>query len=337
MTSLSAPPRRVGWDEIPAQVRDAVADLLGSPVVAARSQSGGFSPGSADRVLCADGRRAFVKTATADRNPQVVGIHRREAAVAAVLPGGVPAPRLIGTAGGDDWIALAFEEIDGASPRLPWQPDALEATLDAFARVAAAPLDAAARRVLRPIDGHVAELAGGWARLLADPPTDDHTHAPSGEPGHPLTAALTDPDVAWAWERAPRWAAAAPDVVAQCRGESLVHYDARSDNILLDAAGTAVLVDWPWAARGAPWFDAVLLLVDVRMHDADADIARLRATHPVFAAADDAAVAGVLAAFAGFMLDAGRRPAPPGLPTLSEFQLTQGAVACCLLREQLGA
>ena len=52
---------RVAWADLPAPVRDVVADILGSPVLAAVSQPGGFSPGSADRVCTADGRRAFVK------------------------------------------------------------------------------------------------------------------------------------------------------------------------------------------------------------------------------------------------------------------------------------
>src|SRR5689334_9320284 len=52
---------RIGWADLPANVRDSVAGILGEPVVEAVSQSGGFSPGTADRVTTASGRRAFVK------------------------------------------------------------------------------------------------------------------------------------------------------------------------------------------------------------------------------------------------------------------------------------
>ena len=52
---------RVAWADLPARVRDVVEEILGAPVVEAVSQPGGFSPGSADRVRTADGRRAFVK------------------------------------------------------------------------------------------------------------------------------------------------------------------------------------------------------------------------------------------------------------------------------------
>lgn len=323
---MTQPPAtaRVGWDEIPPHVRDAVAGILGSPVVHAVSQPGGFSPGSADRVACADGRRAFVKTATAARNPEVVGIHRREAAVAAVLPPQVPAPHMIGTAGGEDWIALAFEEVDGGHAALPWQPDALLATLDAFARIGSATLDARARELLRPIAGPIADIAGGWGRILADGVLADTRH--------PLDT--SDPDVAWACDRAARWAGDAEALVAECAGDALVHFDARHDNILIDTAGNALLIDWPWAVRGAPWFDAVLLLVDVRMQDADADVSRLLGSHRAFTGATEATVTRLLAGFAGIMLDRGRHREPPGLPTLRAFQRAQGAVACRLLRER---
>jgi hypothetical protein len=53
-------PGRMPWDDVPAEVQSAVAEILGSPVVSAQSQTGGFSPGSADRVVTADGLRAFV-------------------------------------------------------------------------------------------------------------------------------------------------------------------------------------------------------------------------------------------------------------------------------------
>lgn len=56
------------------------------------------------------------------------------------------------------------------------------------------------------------------------------------------------------------------------RGDALVHWDARSDNVLL-CDGDAVLVDWAWACRGAPWLDTLLLAGDLRIQggpDADA-------------------------------------------------------------------
>ena len=51
---------RVLWADLPLRVQAAVEEILGSPVVQAVSQPGGFSPGCADRIVTADGRRAFV-------------------------------------------------------------------------------------------------------------------------------------------------------------------------------------------------------------------------------------------------------------------------------------
>ncbi|GCB50951.1 hypothetical protein SNL152K_8298 [Streptomyces sp. NL15-2K] len=69
--SPSAPPAtgtRIPWAHLPEPVRDAVADVLGGPVVHAVTQPGGFSPGAATRVRTADGRRAFVKAVSGDAN-----------------------------------------------------------------------------------------------------------------------------------------------------------------------------------------------------------------------------------------------------------------------------
>ena len=46
---------RITWSDLPGQVRAAVEEPAGSPVLAAESQAGGFSPGTADRVVTAYG------------------------------------------------------------------------------------------------------------------------------------------------------------------------------------------------------------------------------------------------------------------------------------------
>src|SRR5215831_12914943 len=71
---------RLAWAELPAPVRAAIEARFGVPVVAARDQSGGFSPGLAARLRLADGQRVFVKAVNAGRNPESPGMYRREAA-----------------------------------------------------------------------------------------------------------------------------------------------------------------------------------------------------------------------------------------------------------------
>src|SRR3954464_11392696 len=86
---------RLAYDALPAPVRGWVDTTLGSPVVQARTQPGGFSPGVAARLVCADGSRAFVKAVSAKTNEDSPKLHRREAQVLAALPDDLPVPRLI--------------------------------------------------------------------------------------------------------------------------------------------------------------------------------------------------------------------------------------------------
>jgi hypothetical protein len=116
---------RVRWEELPAAVHAYVAEVLGSPVVQAVSQSGGFSPGSADRVVTAGGARAFVKAVSPLQNSDSPELHAREARIAGFLPVEVPAPRLLGATAVEDWQVLVLEEVAGHQPDLPWRTDDL--------------------------------------------------------------------------------------------------------------------------------------------------------------------------------------------------------------------
>ena len=73
---LRAGGERRRWADLPDQVQHAVAAVLGAPVVHAESQPGGFSPGTADRVVTAAGARAFVKAVSPELNPDSVALHR---------------------------------------------------------------------------------------------------------------------------------------------------------------------------------------------------------------------------------------------------------------------
>ncbi|GIJ21197.1 hypothetical protein Vlu01_18210 [Micromonospora lutea] len=55
--------------------------IIGDRVVEAVSQSGGYSPGTADRVRTTSGRRAFVKAASPAQNPDTPAMHRAEARI----------------------------------------------------------------------------------------------------------------------------------------------------------------------------------------------------------------------------------------------------------------
>lgn len=104
-----------------------------------------------------------------------------------------------------------------------------------------------------------------------------------------------------------------------------MHLDIRADNVVLDE-DNVTFVDWPWAGRGARWIDLVAFLPSVAMQGGP-DPEDVWHAHPWSAGVDPEAVDGVLAAFAGMFTRQALRPAPPGLPTLRQFQAAQGTTA----------
>ncbi|WP_353807748.1 hypothetical protein [Agromyces sp. SYSU T00194] len=311
---------RMPWGEVPASLRAAVEDVLGSRVVSADSQSAGFSPGSADRVVTADGRRAFVKTASAAINARAVELHRQEAAIAAALPAHLPTPGVLGVIDRGDWIAVVFEDVAGRHPHTPWQRDEVIAVLDALDALTSRPAPPELATTLPRVPDAIGHDLRGFERLAADPGR---------------LPALAPDDDAWVRTRLDRLAAMAIELLGEIGGDRLAHLDARADNLLVTPAGEVVLVDWPWAAVGAAWFDAFLLLVNVRLYDPAADVEALLAEHPVFAGLDPDTATRTIAGFTGFCLDAAGQPEVPAIPTLRRFQLDQGLAGLAWLRERM--
>lgn len=309
-----APERRsrVRWADLPESLRSAVEYMAGSPVTAAHSQPGGYSPGSADRVVTAQGARFFVKAVSSSLNAESPQLHRREARIMNLLPAGLPTPQLVGTYDDGEWVALVFSDVEGRHPQLSGTD--LRAVLDAVDAISALSLPPEALEVLPSLTEEVRGIFAGWARLRHDPhPGLD----PWAVEHHALLESLS---------------ATAADTVG---GDRLAHVDLRADNVLIDGGGRAVIVDWPWAAHGASWFDALTLLVDARVTDPACDTEAALRQHTVFASAGAHQVDSVLAALAGYFLDNARKPSPPGLPTLRAFQLAEGAACLGWLRERL--
>jgi Ser/Thr protein kinase RdoA (MazF antagonist) len=294
-------------------VRDEVEGRLGGRVVEAATQATGFSPGLAVRVRLEDGRRAFVKAVGPEPNPDSLEAHRAEARTMAALPRSAPAPRLLWSLDRDGWVALAFEDVDGAHPTLPWRPDELErvlAMLTGMARVLTPAPPGPPRIADRLRDGFT-----GWRRLAAgdddpaglDPWAVRHLHR------------LADLEAGWVWAS---------------EGPTLLHADLRADKLLLTPT-RVVAVDWPWACVGAAWVDLLLLLPSVAMQGGP-DPEATFAGHPLTAAADPAAVTATLAAWTGYLAAGARLPPPPGLPTLRAFQRGQAVVALDWVRRRTG-
>lgn len=296
---------RLAWADLPARVRAAVEEKAGAAVVAARDQRGGFSPGVAARLTLEGGRRVFVKAVSPSINPESVALHRGEARTLAALPAGVPAPRLLWTRDDGDWIILGIEDIGGSPPSLPWRRDALDRVVDALAAMADTRAPAA-------LPGIVDQMAGkftGWRTLAAGPP----------------------PDLG-PWERRhlPRLAALEASWPEHATGHTLLHLDLRADNLLLGPDGTVHIVDWAHACAGAAWVDLALLLLEVDLPAADLDGILASAGAP------PEGVDALVCAFAGLLTERSRRPAPPNLPTIRDFQRVSARMAIDRLAGRTG-
>jgi aminoglycoside phosphotransferase (APT) family kinase protein len=309
---VSTPPAegaRVAWQDVPEPVREAIERVCGAPVIEARTQPGGFSPGVAARVRCTDGTRCFVKAASAEANPDTPGLHRQEARVLAdldplIAAGQLPVPRLWGTVELGPWFALVIDDVAGRQPTLPWHDDELGLVLAALDRLA---------ETLTPTPVTVPAIAEyfetdftGW-RTLSKSPDDDRI----------------DP---WARARLPELAGLEATWTAHAAGSTLVHADIRADNLLLTDDGVMV-VDWPHACRGAAFADLVFFAPSVAMQGGPEPAALLARSH-VGRDASREALAALVCALAGFFTERSLQPPPPGLPTVRRFQAAHAEVTC---------
>ncbi len=142
-------------------------------------------------------------------------------------------PRLLGWE--DDGVAplLVLDDLSDARWPPPWTAETVEAVRRTLARVAGTAAPAGAP----DLEAAQRERLSGWVRVSNDrAPFLGLGLATEGWLDRALPALL---DVS---------------ARAQLRGDSLVHFDVRSDNLCL-RDGHAILIDWPGWARGSAQFD----------------------------------------------------------------------------------
>ncbi len=308
---------RLVWEEVPGGLRRSVETHLGGRVGRADSQHRGFSPTLASRLTLRNGDQFFVKAIAPDSQSGAPGgqeLYRQEARVAALLPDGAPVPRLVDSWEDEGWVVLAFEDVDGQHPILPWDRGQLGSVLEAMAALAS---DLTPSPLALPPAG----VPGGrnwWGELADDVSRLDRLPA-------------LDP---WIRTNLGLLASTATGPGGSYAGSTLLHTDIRADNILL-TNDRVVFVDWPHARVGAPWVDLVFFLPSVAMQGGpNPDTLFWR--HPAARGADPTHVLSALAGLAGFFVHGATEDPPPGLPTLRRFQLAQGAEAVGWLRRMMG-
>jgi len=296
--------RRLSWPFLPKHVRALVEQRCGAPVVQAASQDGGFTPGFASVLTCADGSRHFVKAASTVAQAAFAESYRQEARKLAALPRGVPAPRLLWSHD-DDWVVLGIEYVEGRAPARPWVRRELDRCLDAIE--AMTPALTPSPTPLDSFETEFAPFVGAWDHVRATRPALPHL------------------------EEAAALAARFGEVVA---GDTLVHTDLRDDNLLLGPHGEVWMCDWNWPVRGAAWLDTVFLLVQPRGDGLDVEgiVAERALTQDVPAESIDV----VLALLAGYFRKQGDQPAPPTSPHLRRHQAWCAEVTWDWLGERRG-
>ncbi|ASO18688.1 hypothetical protein FHR81_000950 [Actinoalloteichus hoggarensis] len=202
--------QRLGWHDIPAEVRAAIGTRTG-PISQVRTASGGANSALA-AVVDGVGGRFFVKGV---RHATHAGIaaHRREAAVAPHVARVAPALRwrLPEVAG---WDVLGFDAVDARhADYRPGSTD-LPAVVELLQTVGEIPCP--------PQEVTITDAVRRWGPYLPE----------GAEP-------------------------------AQLVGDALLHTDYNPENVLITSDGTARLIDWAWAARGAPWIDPCCLLLQM--------------------------------------------------------------------------
>lgn len=298
---------RLAWAQLPEAIRAEVTQRTG-PVVAVESHEGGYSPGMAATLTTADGDRVFVKAVSSSFHQRSWELYRAEARVNALLPAGVPAPTMRWTFESGDWVAIGFDAADGPVA-LPWDDETLEAVLalyDAIAGIEGPP-------ALPSVPDELGHL-DGWHGALAD--------------GRDLSS--WDP---WVARHLAELADLAADYPERTHGNALVHLDARRDN-MVRMGGRILLVDWPYAAVGAPWVDLLAQLPSIAL-EGGGDPATIWARAGLAEAADPDDITVVLAGLVGYFVCSSVLPPPVGVPHVREFQRAQGEVGLAWLRERL--
>ncbi len=290
--------RRLEWRFLPPQLRALVENRCGSPVVDAVSQTGGFTPGFASVLTCADASRHFVKAASVQAQPAFAESYRQEARKLALLPASVPAPGLLWSHD-DEWVVLGIEYVEGRLAQRPWQADELDRCLDALETAADAltPVPEELSTLgLATFESDFASFAACWDGVRETSPGPARRDLAHLDEAAGLTARYGE----------------------VCGGDSVVHTDIRDDNLILGAAGEVWICDWNWPVVGADWLDTLFLLIHPRGDglDVEAILAQRQLTRAVPAEHIDI----VLALLAGYFLGQGDQPVPSTSPHLRAHQ-----------------
>lgn len=305
---------RTPFELMPSEVREWLADRLGSPVVGARPRVGGMSPAVAASVRTATGATAFVKAVAGHINPDTPTHFRHEMAVLSALAPVPYRPQLLGTYDDGDWVAILLEDVDGRHP--DWR-DVTERE-----RVLAVVLRQTAELTPAPaaLDPELGTVLTGLRKYLAG----------LDNPSEQELAALPQ----WASKRLDDLRELLATAIRAISENAFCHWDVRHDNLLVrHQDGQPFIVDWGMSRHGPAWGDvAVFGLEWAESSYFDQLIDSLGLDEE-----QDRAVTGFLVGIGTYLTMVATHPAPQGLPLLPAFRAELGQRCLIGARRRLNA
>jgi hypothetical protein len=268
-------------------IEQRIAELAAIPVSVVEQVAGrGYTPAKRLLVSFEDGSTAFAKVAVNESTAEWLAV---EHVVYSQVEGAF-LPRFLGYDDAEPALLL-LEDLSEAHWPPPWPDGSVAAVLGALEKIAATwpPHGVPSTEIYRE------ELAEGWALVEQDP-------------GPFLSFELCSRE--WLADALPILLEAAR--TAPIEGESLLHFDVRSDNIALQG-DRAVLVDWNWACIGNPLLDRATWAPSLRVEGGPPPEELVPECPPGFPA--------MLAGF--WALQVGLPPPEGAAPGLRDLQLAQ--------------
>lgn len=317
------------WSSVPPEVQLALAHKLGSPVSEASIAWGGYTPSASFIAQLEDGRRVFIKGAHPGQSSFGVAAFKAEQSIYLEYPqlSGI-APTYICDVQQGDWNLMVLEAIEGGEHLVPWTEAKLVAvfkTIHELSRRIPQPTPDMPRLEKTPELTDLMNGRAGWSVLLKADMLKQFYNK------------FTDPIAAKAWFEPilPRLALLECEVNQVGGRHQVLHVDLRSDNLLLRADGTAVLLDWPNLCWGPLVYDLCFFINSVVLEG--------YATHEeLFALAgqvmdtefEQQDLLRCLANMSGYFAASCVRPEVPALPRLRTFQRQQ-LMACLPLLQRV--
>lgn len=236
MTNTPEGDRRIPYWALPNWLHVWVERQLASTVTGASSHASGSSLGCASTIELTSGRKVFIKAQSSALNARSRTMLDEEARVLTLLPPTELLPQYYASVSRHGWTAILCEHVEGAPPNWDNANDR-RLVFQASTELQRALRHRGADLELRTADRSVALWHSAWSPLVQDHGKQIPDWA------KPLIGGLVA-----------RSATASKHVM----GSDLLHWDLRSDNIVLRPPRT-VFVDWGKARMGRGWIDVGLL------------------------------------------------------------------------------